>query len=62
MRNNVKNTFKTTCGIAEPTLDTFTDVKRALHKWLMANDPKYLKASQDATIQSQNRKLALQNR
>jgi len=38
-------TYRETAGIAEPKLDLFTDVKRALHRWLLDNDSNYATAS-----------------
>jgi len=43
-------------GVPDPKLDTFTDVKRALNKWLYANDEIYQKAVTLATERNRRRK------
>ncbi len=35
-----------TCGFGEPSLDQFTDVKRALHNWLIRNSDDYRRNSE----------------
>ena len=44
-----------TCGMGEPKLDLFSDVKRALHAHLMRTDRNYSKASRDAVDRNRRR-------
>lgn len=48
MRNHLTKAGRSTCGVADPKLDYFTDVRRALHNKLMEIDPEYVKASRVA--------------
>jgi len=56
MRNKLTKAGRDTCGIADPKLDHFTDVKRALHNHLMKTEPIYRKANRDASLRNARRK------
>jgi len=47
-----------TSGFADPKMDLFSDVKRALHAYLMRTDEKYIKASRDAKERNERRQVA----
>jgi len=49
MSNKVKRAHKQTAGFRERAPETFSDVKNGLNDWLRKNDPRFLKASEDAT-------------
>jgi len=43
-------------GLAEPKMDFFTDVNRALSSYLMRTDASYAKASADAKARNKRRR------
>ena len=58
-----RRTVQDTCGYLEPSPDAFYDVDRALSRFLMARDPKFLANSVAATARNkayQARKRELQ--
>ena len=56
MRNHLTKAGRSTCGLAEPKLDHFTDVKRGLHEFLMRTNEEYQKASRLASERNQRKK------
>jgi hypothetical protein len=56
MKKDQSKTGRDTCGRPDPRPDHFTDVKRALHTYLMRTNPIYSKASTDASARNARRK------
>jgi len=48
--------YPMTCGYGEPCLDTFTDVKRALHRFLLEHDTGYQRNSESMRIRNAKQK------
>lgn len=57
-RNTKTIAGKLTSGFADPKMDLFSDVKRALHAYLMRTDAGYIKASRDAKERNERRKTS----
>ena len=63
MSGHNRNTIagRETCGLKDPKLDLFSDMKQALNKWLMKNDQTYRFAVESATARNQRRKERTKN-
>jgi aspartate/methionine/tyrosine aminotransferase len=48
--------YPLTCGYGEPCLDTFTDVKRALHRFLLENNHEYQHNSESMRLRNAKQK------
>lgn len=57
MRKDRTLKARETCGMEDPKLDGFSDVKRALHAYLLKTDKVYQKASRDSKARNEKRKL-----